>query len=239
MLVDGAFVIAGLPKFIDGGWVPFAVASVLSFASFVWLRGRRRVVDAITAGSTPVADVIASFGTERSPESPVMIFLTPDEMRVPFIAKRSWIRDRAQEERVVLLRLQRGANPTVAEQERVRIVRVAPSLTQIVATFGYMELPRIAPVLDAARAQGLDLDRDNTSFFYADPKIEDANGGEGNFAQRVFVLMQRSARPLPDDLGIPSERRVELSVRVDYNSPGTAARPTPARASETTPTLVD
>ncbi len=233
VLVDGSFVIAGLPKFIDGGWVPFAVASVLSFASFVWLRGRRRVVDAITAGSTPIADVIASFGTERSPDSPVMVFLTPDEMRVPFIAKRSWIRDRAQEERVVLLRLQRGANPTVAEHERVRVVRVAPSLTQIVATFGYMESPRIAPVIDAARAQGLDLDRDTTSFFYADPKIEDANGGEGNFAQRVFVLMQRSARPLPDDLGIPAERRVELSVRVDYNAPEAAARPALVRVSET------
>ena len=168
-----------------------------------------------------------------------MVFLTPDEARVPFIAKRSWIRDRAQEERVVLLRLQRGANPTVVEAERVRVVRVAPSLTQIVATFGYMELPRIAPVIEAARAQGIDLDRDNTSFFYADPKIEDADGGEGNFLQRVFVLMQRSARPLPDDLGIPAERRVELSVRVDYNAATRPARLAPAQTIETASTPVD
>ncbi len=218
VLVDGSFVIAGLPKFVDGGWVPFAVAATLSFASIVWLRGRRRVVAAINAESTPVADVLESFGAPLPPGAPAMVLLTPDENRIPFIAKQRWIRDRAHEEHVVLLKLQRGANPTVPEAERVRVDRLGPSLTRIVATFGYMEPPRIAPVIAAARAKGLDLDRDDTSFFYADPKIEDPGGGDGNFAQRVFVMMQRSARPLPDDLGIPAERRIELSVSVDYNA---------------------
>lgn len=219
VLVDGSFVLAGLPKFADGGWVPFAVATVVAYASFVWLRGRRRVVAAITAKSIPVADVLDAFSQPRITGAPAMVFLTPDENRIPFIAGRPWIRDRAHEENVVLLHFVRGANPTVTDAERVRVVRVAPSLTQIVATFGYMEPPRIAPVLQAARERGLNLDRDDTSFFYADPKIEDPRGGDGNFAQRTFVMLQRSARPLPDDLGLPAARRVELTVSVDYNAP--------------------
>jgi len=218
VVVDGSFVIAGLPKFVDGGWVPFAVATALSFASIVWLRGRRRVVAAIRAESTPLADVITAFGKPIAPDSPAMVFLTPDENRIPFIAKQRWIRDRAHEEHVVLLRLQRGASPTVPNADRVTVERVAPSLTRIVATFGYMEPPRIAPIIAAASARGLDLDRDDTSFFYADPKIEDPGGGDGSFAQRAFVMMQRSARPLPDDLGIPAERRIELSVSVNYDA---------------------
>ena len=167
VFVDGSFVIAaGLPKFIDGGWVPFAVATVLSFASFVWLRGRRRVVAAIMAQSTPVTDVIEAFRHERAPNAPAMVFLTPDEGRIPFIANRAWIRDRAHAEHVVVLRLQRGANPTVREDQRVNVGRITPSLTRIVATFGYMEPPRIAPIVDAACEQGIDLERDDTSFFY-------------------------------------------------------------------------
>jgi len=218
LLVDGAFVVAGLPKFADGGWVPFAIASVLSFCAIVWLRGRRSVVAAIRDESTPFIDAVNTFGTPLPPDAPAMVFLTPDENRIPFIANQRWIRDRAHEEHVVLLRFALGANPTVPDAERVRVDRAAPSLTRIVATFGYMEPPRIAPVVVAARAQGLDLDRPDTSFFYADPKVEDPGGGDGSFAQRVFVMMQRSARPLPDDLGIPAERRIELSVSVDYNA---------------------
>lgn len=218
VIIDGSFVFGGLPKFVEGGWVPFAVATTLSFASIVWLRGRRRVVAAINAQSTPLAEVIDKFGAPLPPGAPAMVFLTPDENRIPFIAKQRWVRDRAHEEHVVLLKLQPGANPTVPENQRVRIDRVASSLTRIVATFGYMETPRIAPVIAAARAQGLDLDRDDTSFFYADPKVEDPKGGDGSFAQRVFVMLLRSARPLPDDLGIPAERRTELSVNVDYNA---------------------
>ena len=218
VLVDGSFVVAGLPKFVDGGWVPFAVATTLSFASIVWLRGRRRVVAAINAQSTPVEDVVASFGAPLPPDAPAMVFLTPDENRIPFVASHRWVHDRAHEEHVVLLKLQRGATPTVPDADRVRVERVAPSLTRIVATFGYMEPPRIKPIVDAACAKGLDLDRSDTSFFYADPKIEDPKGGDGSFAQRAFVMMQRSARPLPDDLGIPAERRIELSVSVDYSA---------------------
>ncbi len=29
VIIDGSFVIAGLPKFVDCGWVPFSVAMVL------------------------------------------------------------------------------------------------------------------------------------------------------------------------------------------------------------------
>ena len=153
VIVDGTFVLAGLPKFMDGGWVPFAIAACLSFASIVWLRGRRRVVAAITAQSTPLEQVVGTFGAPLPPGSPAMVFLTPDENRIPFIAKQRWVRDRAHEEHVVLLRFARGANPTVPEADRVRVDRVAPSLTRIVATFGYMEPPRIAPVIAAARAR--------------------------------------------------------------------------------------
>jgi KUP system potassium uptake protein len=218
VIVDGSFVIAGLPKFVDGGWVPFVIAATLSFASIVWRRGRRRVVAAIAEQSTPLDTIACEFGAPLKPDAPAMVLLTPDPDRVPFMATHRWIRDRAHEEHVVLLKLAGGPNPTVSESNRVRVDRLAPSLTRIVATFGYMELPRLAPIITAARALGLDLDRDDTSYFYADPKIEDPNGGDGSFAQRVFVWMQRSERPLPDDLGIPANRRIELSVSVDYNA---------------------
>ncbi len=78
-----------------------------------------------------------------------------------------------------------------------------------------MEQPRIDPVLRACAAFGLDLDRDDTSFFYADPKIVPAaEHGMVGWRRELFTTLLRNARPLPDDLRIRAERRIELGVTV-------------------------
>ena len=73
----------------------------------------------------------------------------------------------------------------------------------------------IAPILRSCDAFGLQLDRDDTSFFYADPKIEAAaEHGMPGWRRELFATLQRNARPLPDDLRIKAERRIELGVTV-------------------------
>ena len=86
---------------------------------------------------------------------------------------------------------------------------------RVIARFGYMEAPRIDPIIRSCDAFGLQLDRDDTSFFYADPKIEAAREhGMPAWRRELFAALQRNARPLPDDLRIKAERRVELGVTV-------------------------
>jgi K+ transporter len=86
---------------------------------------------------------------------------------------------------------------------------------RVIARFGYMEAPEIGPILRSCEAFGLNLDRDDTSFFYANPKIEPApSGGMPGWRRELFAALQRNARPLPDDLHIRAERRVELGVTV-------------------------
>ena len=83
------------------------------------------------------------------------------------------------------------------------------------AQFGYMELPSIEPVLAACAGSGLHLEGDETSFFYADPKLVRAKTGALPGWQRAyFDFLTRNAHPLPDDLGIRSDWRVEIGVDV-------------------------
>ncbi len=42
-LLDATFVLAGLPKFIDGAWVPVLIAAAISLLAVTWLTGRRAV----------------------------------------------------------------------------------------------------------------------------------------------------------------------------------------------------
>jgi K+ transporter len=79
-----------------------------------------------------------------------------------------------------------------------------------------MEGPAISAVIDACGGKGLKLDSDDTSFFYADPKIIRApRGALPSWQRGYFTYLARNARPLPDDLGIRAERRVELGIEVE------------------------
>ena len=214
VVVDGSFVLASLPKILEGGWIPLSISGTLVVMITTWLEGRRCLAKALADQQVPLETVLeklpAGVGTEGT-----MVFLTPDPSGVPFLARHRWIRDRAQDERIVVLNIARANAPYVPDTERVTLERHSLRLIRVIARFGYMEQPRIDPVLKACAAFGLDLDRDDTSFFYADPKIEPAGDhGMASWRRELFSTLMRNARPLPDDLHIRAERRIELGVTV-------------------------
>jgi KUP system potassium uptake protein len=214
VLVDGSLAIASLPKVLHGGWIPLAISATLVLMSTTWLEGRRGLSKALAEQQIPIEDVLDKLPAGVG-EHGTMVFLTPDPRGVPFLARHRWIRDRAQEERMVILNIARAPTPYLAHEERVTVERFSLRLVRVIARFGYMEAPRIDPILRSCDAFGLQLDRDDTSFFYADPKIEALpEHGMPGWRRELFTTLQRNARPLPDDLRIKAERRVELGVTV-------------------------
>jgi KUP system potassium uptake protein len=212
--VDGSFLLASLPKLLYGGWIPLGISGTLVLMSLTWLEGRRALAKALADQQIPLEEVLEKLPSGMG-EQGTMVFLTPDPRGVPFLARHRWIRDRAAEERIVVMNISRAATPYLGEGERVTVERFSLRLIRVVARFGYMEAPRIDPILRSCAASGLDLDRDDTSFFYADPKIEPlARGGMPAWRRDLFATLQRNARPLPDDLRITAERRIELGVTV-------------------------
>ena len=214
VLVDGSFVLASLPKFLDGGYIPLAISAVLVLLSLTWLEGRRCLARALADQQTSLEDVLQKLPAGVAGGG-TMVFLTPDPRGVPFLARHRWIRERAKDERIVVLNIARAGTPYLTHEERVTVERFSLRLIRVVARFGYMEAPRLEPILRACEAFGLDLDRDDTSFFYADAKIEAlARDGMPAWRREIFEALLRNARPLPDDLRIKAERRVELGVTV-------------------------
>jgi len=214
LVVDGSLVAASLPKFLDGGYIPVTISVVLVLLSTTWLEGRRHLAASLAAQQTPIGTVLDNLPAGIG-EHGTMVFLTPDPRGVPFLARHRWIRERAKEERVVVLNIARAGTPYVEQHERVTVERFSLRLIRVVAKFGYMEAPRIGPIIRSCAAFGLDLEGEETSFFYADAKISALKrGGMPRWRRALFVALLRNARPLPDDLAIPAERRIELGVNV-------------------------
>jgi KUP system potassium uptake protein len=207
--------VAGLPKVASGGWVPFLVAGLLTVAATTWLEGRRCVARALADAETPVDEALPILSRTAKDDAPIMVLLTGSIHHVPFFARHGWLRDRAREERVVLLTLVPAVVPYLKDEARITVNVMGPALTCVTARFGYLELLDIGPIIRECGEAGIDLDREDTSFFYADPKIERSD--EHPFPawrRELFVAMRRIARPLPDDLNIAAERRIELGVTV-------------------------
>ena len=79
-----------------------------------------------------------------------MVFLTPDPRGVPFLARHRWIRDRAQEERIVVLNIARAGKPYLTDEERVTVERFSLRLIRVIAASDTWRLPASTPSFDRA-----------------------------------------------------------------------------------------
>jgi KUP system potassium uptake protein len=214
-LLDATFVSAGLPKFVDGAWVPIAIAAVISLTAITWLTGRRSVARALHEEHEPVEAFLSQYGALTHPPDGAVVLLTGDPTGVPFISKRAWLGHLISEEVVVALTVIFAPRPRVPDGERVTIKRFSDRFVRVAASFGYMEQPRIAPIIRACGAADLKIDKDTTAFVYANLVIvARTHGGLPTWQRRLFQLLQRLSRTLAEDLEIKANRRVELGVEV-------------------------
>ncbi len=214
--IDGAFVIAGLPKFSDGGWVPFLVSAVLTLLSLTWVWGRRSLAAALREGDTPLADVLTTIASLPAVSTPPIVMLAADPERVPLYGIHPWVTERVNATALVILHVEPVPVPRIPYQERVSVEHMGPRVTIVRARIGYMEPPRIRPILCACHALDLDLTQPDIVFTYTQPVLE-AHGRQSvttKILTSIFSLMLRNARRLSDDLEIPAQQRVGLGIAV-------------------------
>lgn len=213
-LIDATFVLSGLPKFLDGAWVPIAVSAVIAFTSLTWLWGRRSLARSLAADQQPVAEYIAKHAQPATPVGQT-VMLTNDPSGIPFVRNHPWLSQFLNDKKVVLLTLEPASRPYVEQVRRVAIERLAPSLFVLRASFGYMEEPSIKYIFRACGTLDFALDDENTTFFFSAPAIVGSAKDGMHQSQRVlFAWLSRVSRSLVDDMEIPPDRRVGIGVEV-------------------------
>jgi len=215
LALDATFILAGLPKFFDGAWIPLAISVLVTAIAITWLEGRRGVAKVLTEQQMPVAEFLAKHPQLERPAEGTMVLLTGDPDGVPFVRNHRWIVPRLARERVALLTIVSAGRPYVEERERVTIDRPSDGFARIAAKFGYMERPRIGPILEACKKRDFDIDGETTTFIYADPVILRKVKGLPRWQRRLFGFLHRLSKPLAEELRIKPERRVELGLEVD------------------------
>jgi KUP system potassium uptake protein len=212
-LLDATFFLAGLPKFLDGAWVPLVVAGAISVVAITWLTGRRAFSRGFAAGQEPVERFLAKRLPAIAPPDDTIVMFTGDPSGVPFVRDHAWLEPLMDERQLVLLTINPVPVPYVDDAHRVTIDRTSPRFVRVSAEFGYMEKPRLEPILHACESDHLDLEAPTTSFIFADPVVVPAKqGGLPRWQRGLFAWLQQNSRSLPTELEIPVAKRVQLSV---------------------------
>ena len=218
ILLDGSFVIAGLHKIPEGGWIPLAIAVVASAISTIWYAGRRRVLTRLAADAMPVDQFLSQLDRSDTPAlDGTLVLFTNNPTDVPYILHHRWARVQTLHERIVLLTIERRTDPYVEAAERVALTRLSERLTRVEARFGFMELPSLQPILDACGAKGLHIGDDSTSYVIALPRIVPGSMDWFSRARRwAFTTMNKLVGPLPESLKIAPDQLVELGIGVPF-----------------------
>lgn len=214
LVIDTLFVLAGLPKFIEGAWVPVAISAIVATISLTWLRGRRALAQAMAADQIPLAQYMKEYVVPQHAKASIVL-LTRDPTGVPFVCNHAWMPDQLSDKKIVLLTLAPAARPYIEENQRVTIEKIDPTIVTVRARFGYMEQPRIEPILRACARLHERLDDPKTTFFFAIPAIVPKSpGGMRRWQRTLFTWLQMVSRPLIDDLQIPPDQRVGIGLQV-------------------------
>jgi KUP system potassium uptake protein len=214
-LIDGVFFSANTLKVVEGGWVPLALGLGLTALMTSWKRGRDLMLARWKQDSMPLAPFLARLPQSRIVRVPGMaVFLTGNPDYVPTSLLHNLKHNKVLHERVLFVTVQNEDVPEVPSQRRSEASELAPGVYRVVLRYGFMEspnIPRELSELDGA----IQFDAMQASYFLGREVVVPAMAPKLSWWRRwLFLVMARNAVSATEFFRIPSDRVVELGVRV-------------------------
>jgi KUP system potassium uptake protein len=209
-IVDVAFFVANAFKFLDGGYVPVALAGVLMLVMWTWTRGVRRVMAKQRRSSVPLDGLMKSLARSKPaivPGTAVFLTTTPDSAPAAFLHNLK--HNRVLHEKNVVLTIKSANVPRVPIDEQLTFETVSDRMVKITAMVGFMQTPDVPRILLATRKFGLQFDIMQTSFFLSRFNLKSgANRPLPALQDGLFIVLTRVANDATDFLKIPPGRVV-------------------------------
>jgi KUP system potassium uptake protein len=214
--VDFAFFTSNLLKVPEGGWVPLTLGAVLILMMTSWRKGRDLLLERWQQDSLPLDSFLRrlpqSRTIQRVPGLAVFLTNTPDY--VPAALLHNLKHNKVLHERVLFVKVQTLDVPEAGDL-RASVTELVPGVHRVILRYGFMENPNIPRALAALKPQGVDYDPMQASFFLAREVLVPGSVPKlPKWRLWLFLLMMRNAIPATEFFRIPSDRVVELGMRV-------------------------
>src|ERR1043165_6454356 len=164
-IIDLAFLGANALKIVEGGWLPLAIAVGVFVVMDTWRLGRRTHLDRIREGSLPIDLLLDRTEKMSQRVAGTAIFMSIRGDVAPGALLHSIKHYKVLHERVVLMTVLFENTPFVSPRNRVEVQKLGKGFFEVKLHFGFFETPNVPRALELARAGGLALDPDTSTFF--------------------------------------------------------------------------
>ncbi len=218
LTVDLGFFSANLLKFVDGGWLPIALAAMIFTLMTTWKRGRAALAQSMAEATLPIEMFLADLA-ELKPHRVhgTAVFMTSNPDGAPPILLHHFKHNKVLHERILFLAVTTTDEPEVPETERIEIAEIGQGFFRVKLKYGFMQTPNVPQALGLAKERaGLDVDLDDVSFFLGrETLLVTGKSTMARWRKKIFSLMSKNARPATAFFGIPPNRVVEMGTQIE------------------------
>jgi KUP system potassium uptake protein len=215
---DIPFFLSNLDKFLDGGWVPVAVALVFLAVMVTWNTGRRILRETLQSHALDSTEYVRTLPSRIAARIPgAGIFLSSVETGVPPVLQHQVERIHTLPDQVVLLTVVVEHVPVVAPENRVELRRLHEHASRVIAHYGFTEKPDVPQVVGIALPKlGIECSLDEITYFVGHETFLATKAGRmGALPETLFAFLTRNAWPASAHLCLPPKQVVELGSQID------------------------
>jgi KUP system potassium uptake protein len=214
-LVDIVFFSANTVKIVEGGWVPLVLGAALTGMMTSWKQGRDLLLSRWKQSSMPLAPFLARLPQSRIIRVPgLAVFMTSNPDYVPTSLLHNLKHNKVLHENVLFVTVQNEDVPEVSQHRRAEVSELAPGIHRVILRYGFMESPNIPRALEDLTDR-LKVRVSQASYFLGREVLVPGMAPKLSWWRRaLFLVMARNAVPATEFFRIPSDRVVELGVRI-------------------------
>ncbi|MCA3370658.1 MAG: potassium transporter Kup [Roseomonas sp.] len=216
LALDLAFFLSNVLKIPDGGYVPLVLGLVLFTIMLTWHRGRELLFARIRQDGLPLKSFIARLPQSRTVRVPgTAVFMTSQAEFLPGALLHNLKHNKVLHERVLFVTVTNEDVPQVGADRRRAVEELAPNIYRVALRYGFQESPNIPRELEALAELGIPYEPMQTSYFLGrETVVAAAVPKMSRWRQWLFVVLSRNSLPATEFFRIPSDRVVELGVKV-------------------------
>jgi KUP system potassium uptake protein len=214
-LIDLAFLASNALKIVQGGWLPLAVAAGVFVVMDTWRVGRRVHLDKMRDNALALDLFLERADKLSTRIAGTAIFLSPRADIVPNALLHSLKHYKVLHERIIIATVQVADTPFVPAARRIAIDRPGKGFFIARITYGFFEWPDLPEALAAARAHGLAIDLDSTTFFIGrETLVPSERPSIARWRVGLYMWLASNALSPARYYHLPPNRVVELGTQV-------------------------
>jgi len=216
LLLDLAYFTATALKIPEGGYVPLILGIVTFTLMLTWKQGRELLFARFRQDSLPLKSFLARLPQSRTIRVPgIAVFMTGQADFVPAALLHNLKHNKVLHERVLFVTVLNEDVPRIGDEARREVTELAPDIHRVLLRYGFQESPHIPRELERLRDRGIPFDPMQASYFLGrETVVAAAVPKMSRWRQWMFAVLSRNSMPATEFFRIPSDRVVELGVRV-------------------------